>query len=75
MSARAGAHCDELGLCQRRKPACGGCAWKPLAPGVVTGPYARKRRWVGRTVLVIAVIAVLAPTARVALYWLAGVSS
>lgn len=53
--------CDQLGLCQHRKPACGGCAWR-LAPGTVEGPFKRKRSsWLARNwrylLIVVAVLA------------------
>lgn len=66
MSARANSHCHTLGVCQSRKPACSGCAWKPLAPGTVAGPYARQRRWpvlrgwLDRMALALLAVAVLA---------------
>ncbi|MBY0464766.1 MAG: hypothetical protein K2W33_07455 [Burkholderiales bacterium] len=50
--------CDELGMCQNRKPACPGCTWRDtslfdkgvhhFAPGVIDGGPAKPsllRRW------------------------------
>jgi hypothetical protein len=37
--------CAELGVCQNRDPRCTGCREFPVqfAPGVIDGPYRRKR--------------------------------
>lgn len=34
--------CDQLGLCQRQKTACGGCDWKRM-PISIQGPFKRTR--------------------------------
>lgn len=59
--------CNELGVCQCRKPACQGCSWK-LAPGVIDGPYrrrflsAKRVAALGRALLFVAAVAALVAT-------------
>jgi hypothetical protein len=56
--------CASLGICQSRKPACDGCTTQ-FAPGVIDGPYSRKRARsgyaaaIGKAVLAAAVLASL----------------
>lgn len=60
--------CDELGLCQQRKPACVGCSWQmELAPGVIDGPYSRKRADTGVAAFVVKALLVVALVASISL--------
>lgn len=59
--------CASLGICQSRKAACDGCPTQ-FAPGVIDGPYNRKRlnsglaTFVGKALLVAALVASISLT-------------
>ncbi|OYZ03472.1 MAG: hypothetical protein B7Y42_00395 [Polaromonas sp. 28-63-22] len=58
--------CASLGICQSRKPACDGCTTQ-FAPGVIDGPYSRKRPDTGVAAFVVKALLVAALVASISL--------